>query len=1134
MIITALGIACSNFSIDMDMISEGEIVEWTENGYDPNVIFLEHNDQLTGSNFYKGQELNILYSFDEIGLQAVEVPASVDVMELIAYLRSQDRYHYVEPSLLRSLPTPVIPEIEPFFPGNTTSIQSVTAVDDPYLSWQWHMDLMQVNQISSDYWGRNVTMTVIDSGISVGNDGFNNFMPGGDFINNDDDPNDEGGHGTHVAGTIAQKTNNGYGVRGVAPDVILYGVKVFSPSLVNATTNPGGFSPISYAQAFQFAVENGSDVINLSLGSTSYSSWEESLIQVALDAGIAVVAASGNDASSVGWPAALDGVIAIGSVGNDSSLASYSNYGPEIDFAAPGGGGGTSIDNYVIQEVYDYDNRYSWMSGTNFDPSNDGWYMYPMVGTSMASPHAAGAYAVLIGAGATVSEATTALTATATDLGTAGKDDNFGHGLIQLSDALDYYLDQIASTGPSSGDLIISEIMHNPNGLPDYQGEWFEVYNTTTTAIDLQNMVFSDGGGDSFTIDSSVMVSAGGYVVLAPRSNATGGTIDYVYDRANFALSSSDSIRITSSEAVVLDTVTYDTTYPTAYGASLSLKDLSGTSNDDVSNWCLGLSAYATGDFGTPGSANDTCAADAGTSLDVLSEGDLVISEIMHDPQNAAYYKGEWFEIYNNSGADLNLNGLIVSGYGSETFTVSQDILLTDGEYAVFAARADTNDNGGIPYVDYAYDRTSFRLNTSDQIILTYASATIDQIQYSSSLGFEDASGASLSLYSLDSTDNDDALYWCTASSTFGDGDLGTPGSANDACAISSALDIDSLSAGDLIISEVMHDPLQSIYYKGEWFEIYNNSGSDVNLLNLIVLGVGSESFVVDESILLPDGEFALFAARERAADNGGMNNVDYAYNRGNFRLNASDIISLDNASTTLDYLLYSDLLNFPSGVGTSLMLSSLDADSNDSAAYWCESTSAYGDGDFGTPGTANDTCELSIDSALTVSELIEGDLVVSEIMHNPTTVPDYRGEWFEIYNNSGSDINLEGLVVIGERNGEHFTIDDAFVLPDNEYAVLGARFSNNGGVSVDVTYNRASFKLDLGSIIDLQTPAGVSIDNVTYAPAYGFPVNAGSALSLDVLDTSSNDDASFWCEATSSYGDGDFGTPGTANDVCN
>jgi len=319
MILSFMVLACSSFSIDMDFVSEGEIEEWEENGYDPDIIFVEHSAEATASSFYRDQELNVLLSFDDIGLQALEVPKHINTLELIAYLRAQGRYNFVSPSLLRQLPTPIETTLLPNqSPSSTSRVQASSPVNDPYLSWQWHMDLMQVNDVSSDYWGKDATITVIDSGISVGNDGFNNLMPGGDFINDDDDPNDEGGHGTHVAGTIAQKTNNSYGVRGVAPDVTLYGVKVFSPSLVT-DSNTGGFSVISYAQAFQFAVDNGSDVINLSLGSSSYSSWEESLINVALDAGIAVVAATGNDASSVGYPAALDGVVAIGSVANDSS-----------------------------------------------------------------------------------------------------------------------------------------------------------------------------------------------------------------------------------------------------------------------------------------------------------------------------------------------------------------------------------------------------------------------------------------------------------------------------------------------------------------------------------------------------------------------------------------------------------------------------------------------------------------------------------------------------------------------------------------------------------------------------------------------------------------------------------------------
>ena len=112
----------------------------------------------------------------------------------------------------------------------------------------------------------------------------------------------------------------------------------------------------------------------------------------------------------------------------------------------------------------------------------------------MATPHVAGAYAVLMGAGATSTQATDALIASATDLGASGEDDLFGHGLIQLDDALTSYENsQSSSTNPvddlSAGDVVITEIMNDPLALADYKGEWFELHNTTPSPIDLQGMV---------------------------------------------------------------------------------------------------------------------------------------------------------------------------------------------------------------------------------------------------------------------------------------------------------------------------------------------------------------------------------------------------------------------------------------------------------------------------------------------------------------------------------------------------------------------------------------------------------------------------------------------------------------------
>ena len=1123
LLLSFFGIGCTQTMIDMDTITPQEKINWEETQYDSTTILLQ-NTEFTGADvFFRGDKLKEKAYIETLGIQAIEVPSYVSPLELIAYLRSTGQYTGVEPNLIRSLPEHTRTR---FIPPHQNSIQST---NDPYLSFQWHMNQIQVTDLTSSYWGSGTVVAVIDTGVTAFNDGYGQALAAGyDFINNDSDPADDNGHGSHVSGTIAQATNNGIGCRGVAPNTTIMPLKSLGAD--------GSGDVLATIQALDYAVNNGADIINLSLGSDSASTQEETAINAALNAGIVVVAAAGNDGiqvNGVGYPAAYDGVIAVAAVGYATSdLAYYSNAGPEIVFTAPGGDSTTTLNDGlnwdgVLQETLD-------------TSTGQGDY-FLFQGTSMATPHVAGAYAVLMGAGATPTQATNAFIDSATDLGTTGEDDLFGFGLIQLADALTSFENSQASSGIDSlsvGDILVSEIMNDPLALLDYQGEWFEIRNTTASAIDLQGMIITGSTGETITVSSSVPVSAGGYAVFGVRDSATGGTsLDYTYSYNDFKLYASDRITLKKTDGTILDDISFNTLdpFPQTEGYAMSTSASSPSANDSGYAWCLATTTFATGDYGTPGSANPTCTSPiaSAVSLSSLSSGDLIISEIMHDPVSSAYNKGEWFEIYNNSGSDINLNGLIVTDELYDAFTIGDDVLLSAGGYAVLAAREISTENGGISDVAYAYDRNNFRLNDYDTIALYNSLGTLfDTVTYDVDADFPVASGASLSLGSLDTTLNNQHDYWCVSSTIFGAGDAGTPGSANENCylPILNAIGINSLGYGDLVISEVMHDPTAVEDYRGEWFEIYNKSGSIVNLKGLDVSG----AFTITEDVVISDQDYAVIAVKESETLNGGISNVDYAYNDSSvFSLNLGDSISLHNSGGLIDELIYSPYLGFDMTPGSSIMLADLDADKNDSGVYWCVSSSSFGDGDIGTPGAANDFCTLIISSSIDISALGVGDLIISEIMHNPTVVPDYRGEWFEIYNNSGSDVNLNGLIVTG-TGAESFTISEDVPVAAGGYAVLAARSYGNGlMVQVDYKYDRSNLKLDNGDRITLSNGT-TTIDDVVYAVASGFPNDAGQSLTLDILDASTNDLGSSWCSASSDMGSGDLGTPGSANDTCN
>jgi len=161
------------------------------------------------------------------------------------------------------------------------------------------------------------------------------------------------------------------------------------------------------------------------------------------------------------------------------------------------------------------------------------------------------------------------------------------------------------------GDIIITEIMQNPSAVTDTNGEYFEVYNTTTAAIDMSGWTISDLDTNNHTISSSVIVPANGYAIIARNADilTNGGiTVDYVAS-SSFVLANGDDEIILTSGMTIIDQVNYDggPNFPSPDGASmeLSITSLNSTDNDTGSNWGVAVTTFGDGDLGTPGVAND-------------------------------------------------------------------------------------------------------------------------------------------------------------------------------------------------------------------------------------------------------------------------------------------------------------------------------------------------------------------------------------------------------------------------------------------------------------------------------------------------------------------------------------------------
>ncbi|WP_078381234.1 S8 family peptidase [Sutcliffiella halmapala] len=253
--------------------------------------------------------------------------------------------------------------------------------------------------------GTGVKVAVLDTGIDSSHEDLR-VAGGASFVSGEADALTDGnGHGTHVAGTIAALNNN-VGVLGVSYDVELYAVKVLSSS------GSGTLSGI--AQGIEWAIDNEMDVINMSLGGSTGSSTLKQASDNAYNSGIVVVAAAGNSGSffglinTIGYPARYDSVIAVGAVDANNNRASFSSVGNELELMAPG----VNIN--------------STLPGNQYGSLN---------GTSMASPHVAGAAALILAKypNLTNVEVRQKLRETATNLGSAF---NYGHGVINVEEAL--------------------------------------------------------------------------------------------------------------------------------------------------------------------------------------------------------------------------------------------------------------------------------------------------------------------------------------------------------------------------------------------------------------------------------------------------------------------------------------------------------------------------------------------------------------------------------------------------------------------------------------------------------------------------------------------------------------------------
>ncbi|MEO6222730.1 MAG: S8 family serine peptidase [Vicinamibacterales bacterium] len=390
----------------------------------------------------------------------LSVPEDPDSIAMAASLARQPEVEYAQPNWIRR--------------------PSAVPNDPQFAPRQWNMTLLDMPRawdISSG--GTGVTVAVIDTGMTSVNATYalktwngsaivttpmrfgispdidpSRIAAGRDFVFWNGPVLDVDGHGTHVSATVAQTTNNNFGYAGMAFNAKLMPLKVclsfWDIQIAQAeagipgypSPDAGGCPTSAIVAAIHYAADNGAKVINMSLGGTSASPADLDGLNYATSRGVFVAIAAGNEfdeGNPTVFPASytpqVRGAMSVGAVGRASQRAYYSTTGSYVEIAAPGGdfrAGGLDGVIYQVGILFG-DYNPSVVILPRFDRYSD----TPQQGTSMASPHVAGLAALLISQGVTLPAAVEALIAgTARDLGAAGRDNDFGAGLIQPRAAL--------------------------------------------------------------------------------------------------------------------------------------------------------------------------------------------------------------------------------------------------------------------------------------------------------------------------------------------------------------------------------------------------------------------------------------------------------------------------------------------------------------------------------------------------------------------------------------------------------------------------------------------------------------------------------------------------------------------------
>lgn len=543
------------------------------------------------------------------------------------------------------------------------------------------------------------------------------------------------------------------------------------------------------------------------------------------------------------------------------------------------------------------------------------------------------------------------------------------------------------------------------------------------------------------------------------------------------------------------------------------------------------------------------CGSDITGPTCSLAEGDLVISEIMADPAGDANLL-EWFEIYNNTNSALPLSSVEITKKGTTSKTTKVVQLKSAGEIAphshyVLGASA-------LPFVDYVYGTSFDLVNGGGILTIGCKGSPSDIVLYGDSGGAPAPSkGISLSFdggVTPDALLNDSGAYWCMGQDDYDGTNMGTPGAANPSCGVATCTapsgerDVVAPKVGELVVTEVLANPSGSDTGR-EWVEVYVAAPAsvDFNSLEVSITNTrtgSSKTYKVASTTCLPaqPASYVVLGALDDPFENGGVQ-VDFV-------VPGLTISNTDPYSVTLSRgLVVIDSAVVPQvAEGSSARLDGarLGHNDNDEEGAFCVASAEQIDlfAGAGTPGVANGVCGLtSCQEGSEVRSVVRpqvGGLIVSEVLAEPSASTGGR-EWIELYVNSATPIDLNGLVLYSKNTGSTSQRSTSLVSADcmrvepGTYVVLaGPEHALPSLLNADFTFSDLSLYNDVELLVEILDD-GVLIDAAIVPPS---ALGASQSVMPENLSASGNDSPLAFCTSATAGVFEEKGTPGFAN-IC-